>query len=301
MRQKLLHCFYVVIFSFALLIPVSTSQAIESDLWHEIARHFSFLGSHTAQKDNITNQVNWYKRHPETLESLVENAKPYLYYIYQQTKERGLPAELALIPIIESNYDPFVHSSAGATGLWQMMRGTAEDHGVEINKWMDGRRDVVASTQAALDHLVYLHEYFGDWLLAIAAYDVGEGKVRSAILANKQHHQATDFWSLPLPEEAKFYIPKLIALAMIVKDPYRFKLPLPSIPNQPFFASFDLHQQVDLNDVAEASGTDLTTIRRLNPAFRHSTTLPAGDYALLIPKDKVKLFLKNKDLLLDSE
>ena len=185
-------------------------RKLHPDLWQVINRSEK-LQFDINQKD-IQTQIRHYTANPHTLPTLANNAKPYLYYVYQQTQQQHMPVELALLPMVESNYNPFLYSSRGATGLWQIMPGTASGFNLDINWWYDGRRDIRASTQAAFTYLKYLHDYFDDWLLAIAAYNCGEGTVIKAIHHNKALHKPTDFWSLSLPYQTKNYLPKLLAL-----------------------------------------------------------------------------------------
>lgn len=301
-RQKIFFAFLLGMFSLLLLVPLvmPTAHTPRNDLWPEIARHID-MDYKVGQNPEVDNQIRWYLQHPKTLQALFTNAQPYLYYVYQQIRERHLPAELALIPIIESSYNPFAESTMGATGLWQMMPATAADYGIKTTASFDGRLDVPSSTQAALDHFASLHAYFGDWLLAIAAYDAGAGTVKAIITQNQALHQATDVWSLSLPDEAKFYVTKFIALATIIKDPHRFHISLPAIANEPFFSMFPLSQTVNLNQVAKTTQTDMNTLRRLNPGLNPQTNIVhKGDYALLIPKDKAPLLEKSSNLVATS-
>lgn len=292
MSQKI--CFFMLLgtLSVLLLIPSMIPPAIsaQNNLWPEIGRHIS-LDYQFGEQPEVDSQIRWYVQHPKILQNLLVNAQPYLYYVYQQVRERHLPAELALIPFIESSYNPFAQSAAGATGLWQMMPATAADYGLKITPYFDSRLDILASTQAALTHFTALHNYFGDWLLAIAAYDAGAGTIKTTLAQQAAVEQATDIWSLHLPSEARFYLAKLIALATIVKDPYQFHLALPPIANKPFFSAVLLDRTINLYQVAQTTQTDMHTLRRLNPGFSlQSNIIPKGDYALLIPKDnKTKL------------
>lgn len=185
-----------------------------SDLWSVLQHQFTL--NHYENNPAVKAQIEWFLKRKKYIYKLAENAQPYLYYILTQVDKRKLPAEMVLLPMIESAYDPFAFSSAGASGLWQMMPGTASGFGLKQNWWYDGRRDIVASTNAALDYLSYLQSFFnGNWLLAIAAYDSGEGTVLSATRKNIAKGEPTDFWSLNLPRETQAYIPKLLALAEI--------------------------------------------------------------------------------------
>lgn len=199
MRQKLFFAFLLSMLGALLFLPVlmQSTKPISHGLWPEIAQNIN-LHYQVGQKPEVDEQIHWYIQHPKAFRALLKNAEPYLYYVYQQIRRRHLPAELVLIPIIESNYNPFAQSNMGAIGLWQMMPRTAADYGLKMTQWFDSRLDVLASTNAALDHFSSLHAYFGDWLLAFAAYDAGAGTIRSTILRNRELHQPTDIWSLSL-------------------------------------------------------------------------------------------------------
>ena len=260
-------------------------------LWPAISEHFALQ-----TRENIENSqslIDWYRKKPYYLKQLGQNAAPYLYYVYQQTLDRQMPAEVALLPMVESNYNPFAYSDRGATGLWQMMPGTGSGFGLDVNWWYDGRRDIVASTKAALDYLQYLYNYLGDWLLAIAAYDSGEGTVKRAIAHNKKLGKPTDFWSLHLPAETKTYIPKLIALSTLIKNQTDYQIAWPTIKNQPYLASVNMDAQIDINQAAELAGVTLEKIRELNPGFRRWATSPASAYIFLLPLNKIETFKNN--------
>lgn len=265
----------------------------QRSLWPRLSDNFRLLTPDSIE--NSQAQIDWYRKKPFYLKQLASNAKPYLFYIYQQTSARQMPAEIALLPMVESNYNPFAYSDQGATGLWQMMPGTGSGFGLDVNWWYDGRRDIVASTKAALDYLEYLHNYLGDWLLAIAAYDSGEGTVKRAIAHNKKLGKPTDFWSLHLPAETKTYVPKLIALATLIKHQNEYNLTWPEISNKAYLAPVNMDAQIDINQAAEMAEVTPTQIRDLNPGFRRWATSPASAYIMLLPIDKVDLFKANLD------
>ena len=189
-----------------------------------------------ADNRRIRAERDWYVRHPDYLTRVFTRAQRYLPFITEQLEKRGLPLELALLPIVESAYDPFAYSHGRAAGLWQMIPGTARRFGIKQNWWYDGRRDVVDSTRAALDYLEYLYELNeGDWLNAIASYNSGEGNVRKAVRRNRRAGKPEDFWSLRLSRETSTYVPKLLALVDIVRDPGRFDLTQPNVVDEPQF------------------------------------------------------------------
>ena len=218
-------------------------------------------------------------------------AQRYLYYVVEQLDERQMPLELALLPFIESAYNPQAISSAQAAGLWQFIPSTGRNFSLRQDWWYDGRRDITASTAAALDYLTLLNGYFdGDWLLALAAYNCGEGCVGRAIKRNEALGLPTDYWNLQLPRETMNYVPKLLALAQIVDSPTAYGTVLPSLANEPYFAGVAIDQQIDLHKVAELADLSTDELLSLNPAFNQRVTAPNGEYQLLIPVDHVEQF-----------
>src|SRR5690625_3612316 len=195
---------------------------------------------------SIDAELERFQRHPHYFQEVTRRAEPYLYHVVEQLTERGMPTELALLPFIESAYDPFAYSQGRAAGLWQFVPGTATHFGMKRNDWYDARRDVIASTDTALDYLQQLHARFdGDWLLALAAYNGGPGTVSRALASNAARGRGNDFWSLPLPAETRVYVPRLLALARIVRTPARYGLNLHPIPNRPSFSVADIGRQLD--------------------------------------------------------
>jgi len=270
-------------------------QDVSDSLWAVLASNFSLNYPITPQ---VQAQIDWYRDHPTELYQLADHATPYLYYIYQRVKAYQLPAEITLLPMIESNYDPFSSSSAGAGGLWQLMPGTAAGLGIRQNWWYDGRRDVTASTKAALDYLDYLQTLFdGNWLLAFAAYNSGAGAVQQAIDRNTQAGLPTNFWMLRLPQQTQIYVPRLLALAAIIKEPTKYGVQLPIVKNQPYLESVDVGSQIELAEAAKLAGLDVATLHRLNPGYKHWATEPKGKHKLLLPIDVIDDFkLKLADL-----
>ena len=260
----------------------------KTSLWPTLSNHFQL--NHQLKQPAVQHQIQFLEHRQDYINELTENAKPYLYYIYSQTRLHNMPAEIALIPMIESDYDPFGISRTGATGLWQMMPGTASGLGLQIDWWYDGRRNIIRSTNAALKHLEYLHAYFGSWLLALAAYDSGDGTVRAAIRYNKRLHRPTDFWHLPLPTETKLYVPKLLGLAAVIANSNHYGLHLHEIANRPYFDGIKVKGQIELSKIAKLANTSINMIRKLNPAFRRWATAPTGSYWLLLPVDKASIF-----------
>lgn len=261
-------------------------------IWAEIRKSFK-IADYSRNKD-VAKQIEWLRNHKEDLKKVLANAAPYLYFVHHAVEERELPSEIALLPIIESAYDPFAYSHAGAAGLWQLMPGTAMGFGVKQNWWYDGRRDIYASTKTALDYLAYLNRYFdGNWLHALAAYDSGEGTVHNSIRNNLNKNRSTDFWSLHLPSETRAYIPRLLAIASIIKSPEKYGIELPEINDIPYFAEVPLHFQIDLSRAAKLAGISRDEIYKLNPGYNRWATSPYGPYNLVLPIKRIEQFKMN--------
>jgi len=265
--------------------PVDGGSA---DLWTRVRQNFSLP---EIEHKRITSQLDWYRRHPAYMQRVAVRATPYLYYIVDSLEENDIPMELALLPIVESAFQPFAYSHGRAAGIWQFIPATGKRFGLKQNWWYDGRRDVYASTQAAIDLLQTLHRQFhGDWLLALAAYNSGPGTVRRAIRRNKRKGKPTDFWSLQLPRETRAYVPKLLALSQLIKDPAAYGLALPRIPDEVYFAQVKLASQIDLAKAAELAGIEVDELYRLNPGYNRWATAPDGPHRLLIPINTVDAF-----------
>ncbi|AIT63242.1 Membrane-bound lytic murein transglycosylase D [Coxiella burnetii str. Namibia] len=270
-----------------------------ANLWPIMTARFALADE--SKRPEVRHELMWFLSHPQTLHQMLTNAIPYIYYVYQQTQQRHMPAEFALMPMLESGYNPFAYSNAGATGLWQMMPGTASSFGLEINWWYDGRRDTVVSTQAALNYLCRLHGSFQNWILATAAYDAGMGAVRAAQQYNQREGQSVNFWNLPLPQETRDYVPKLLALAIIIKHAAYYHVKLPYIPARPYFFAVNMNSQIDRAEAARRAGVSSSVIRQLNPAMRRWASDPDGVYTLLIPYEKREVFQRNLAALIGKE
>lgn len=272
----------------------------QGNLWDRMRKDSHMpLYTYTPQ---VRQQIRWYQNHQAYLNHVIAESAPYIYYIYQQTQERHLPTELALIPVIESDYNPYARSSVGAMGLWQMMPRTARGFGLKNDWFYDGRRDVVASTNAALEYFTDLHSMFhGDWLLAIASYDCGEGTVMNAIRYNEYHHRSGDFWNLPLPSETRGYVPRLLAVAAIIKSPHRYGINLAPIDDAPYLTQVNVGSPIALSKAAKLAQVPLSTMKVLNPALQHGTTDPRGPYTLIIPRDKADTFKQKLAALTHNE
>jgi membrane-bound lytic murein transglycosylase D len=260
---------------------VSAPVEPSDDLLAELRRGFSL---DPVMNNRVRAELDWFVRHPQYMDRVFNRAQRYLPFIVEELDARGLPYELALLPIVESAFDPFAYSHGRAAGLWQMIPGTARRFGVRQNWWYDGRRDVVDSTHAALDYLEYLHDLQdGDWLNAIASYNSGEGNVLKAKRRNRAKSQPTDFWNLKLSRETSAYVPRLMALVAIVRDPQQFGLSLPDVSTEPQFAVAEIGGQIDLALAAELAGIELDTLSSYNAGNNRWATDPDGPHRLILP------------------
>jgi len=271
------------------VVIVKTNK--ETNLWQRVRNGFA-LAHQTNRR--IENNIKWYARHQEYLNRVSQRAEKYIYQIVEETEKMGMPLEIALLPVVESAFQPFAYSHGRAAGLWQFIPGTGKIFGLKQNWWYDGRRDVTASTKAALTYLKQLQRTFkGDWLLALAAYNSGAGTVRRAIKKNKRKNKPTDFWSLDLPRETRGYVPKLLAIAEIVSDPKKHKINLPVIDNKPYMAEVKTGSQIDLALAADLAEISLEQLYILNPAYNRWATDPKGPHRLMVPVDKAEIFKQN--------
>ncbi len=268
------------------LVPLDATEL--EDLWQRIQLQLTF---DVPQTRPIVEQRNFYSQHQSYLDRVANRAQPFLYYIVQELEKRNMPLELALLPIVESAFDPFAYSHARASGMWQFMPATGKRFGLKQNFWYDGRRDVVESTRAALDYLQYLYNTLEhDWLNAIAAYNAGEGRIGRAIRANKKRRLPTDFWSLDLPAETTVYVPKLLALVDILKRPDDFDIVWKFIANEAKIAVIPTDGQIDLAIAAEMAGLSVAELQALNPGFNQWATDPDGPHQLVLPLAKANDF-----------
>jgi membrane-bound lytic murein transglycosylase D len=232
----------------------------------------------------VQREIDRYVANAAHLDRTFDRSRRYLHHIVLELEARDMPRELALLPVVESAFDPFAHSPRFASGLWQFIPSTGRRYGLDQDWWLDGRRDVLAATRAALDHLKELHaEFGGDWFLALAAYNSGAGNVRRAVERNLRRGLPTDFFHLDLRYETRAYVPKLLAIARVAAEPERFGVVIPAIPNAPYFARVDAGGQVDLGRVANLAGIPLEELRALNPQYNRWVTAPDGPYDLLVP------------------
>jgi len=274
-------------------VPGSSDAVAETteinDVWQRIAAGLT-LDRSVADRC-VKEKLAWYSRNQEYLDRVAERARPYLYYIVTELERRRMPLDLALLPIVESAYHPFAHSSSAASGIWQFIPSTGLHYGLKQNWWYDGRRDIVAATQAALDYLQKLNQEFnGDWLLSLAAYNMGELNVARSIERNRKEGKKLDFWSLPMPRETRDYVPSLLAVAELVARPEQYGIAWKPIPNTAYFAQVETGGQLDLALVADLSGQNMDEVYILNPAYNRFATDPDGPHSVLIPVDKAALF-----------
>ncbi len=269
------------------------------NLWQRVRAGFALP---LLDGPRVKRQEQWFADNPVYMQKMIYRAHYYLYYIVKEVQKRGMPTEIALLPAIESAYQPHAYSRARAAGLWQFIASTGRRYGLKTDWWYDGRSDIVASTDAALDYLEKLkNDFNGNWQLALAAYNCGEGEVQYAINYNRRHGLPTDYSHLRLPRETEDYVPKLMAMVHIVSDPAKFGLTLPPIPNRPYFAQIKTRTQVDLSVVAKLTDMPVATLYRINPAYVHWVTNPNGPSNLLVPAAKKEAVLEGlRNLPLDE-
>jgi membrane-bound lytic murein transglycosylase D len=262
------------------------------DLWQRIRAGY---GMNELNSSLIKRHEKWYARHPDYVLRMTERARRYLFYIVEEVERRGMPMEIALLPMIESAFNPGANSVASASGIWQFIPSTGKHFGMEQNWWHDGRRDIIGATNGALDYLQKLYDQFGDWELALAAYNCGENGVARAQAKNRRHRKPTDYSHLKLPRETRNYVPKLLAIKNIVNDPARFNLVLSEIPDQPYFEAVATTQHMDVKIAAELAEIPMEEFIALNPSHNRPVILQDTADVLLLPMDKVETFRSNLD------
>ncbi|MBI6549589.1 murein transglycosylase D [Xenorhabdus lircayensis] len=276
------------------------SPTAQQDLWGHIRDE---LKMDIPDNNRVSEQQNYYLKHKSYLQNVTLRAEPYIYWIVEQLDKRQMPMELVLLPIVESAFNPHATSYAKAAGLWQIIPSTGRHYGLTQDKWYDARRDVAASTTVALDMFERLNKRFnGDWLLTVAAYNSGEGRVMRAIRDNEAKGKPTDFWSLSLPRETMHYVPKILALSNIIRHNEKFSFKLPKPNNQQALAKVEVGQQIMLSQAAELSGLSLTSIRAYNPGYKQGMTSPHGPHYIMLPRKNAGQFktsLTDKDVLKD--
>ncbi|HQZ58631.1 MAG TPA: transglycosylase SLT domain-containing protein, partial [Acinetobacter sp.] len=253
------------------------------DVWKRMTVGFKMDLNHSDSR--IEAQRSWFISRQPYLDRLSARASRYLYHTVKEAERRGMPTELALLPVIESSYDPAATSNAAAAGLWQFIPSTGRIYGLQQTGLYDGRRDVVESTRAAYEFLGSLYNQFGSWELALAAYNAGPGRIQQAINRNRAAGLPTDYWSLRLPQETMNYVPRFLAVAQIIKNPSAYGVALPPIANRPHFREISLSAPLDLNQVAAITGLSRAELYTLNPAYRGDVVDPSSPMRILIPAD----------------
>jgi membrane-bound lytic murein transglycosylase D len=257
------------------------------DLWDRIRRGFAMPD---LEDEIVRDREQWYTARPEYMERMTERGSKYLFHIVEELERRNMPLELALLPYIESAFNPQAVSSAKAAGMWQFMPATGRDFDLKQNMFRDDRRDVLASTRAAMDYLERLYKQFDDWHLALAAYNWGEGNVAKAIKRNQAAGLGTSYSELRMPNETRYYVPKLQAVKNIVTDPRRFRTRLPEIGNHPFFDTVALQRDMDVSVIARLADVSEKDFRQLNPSANKPVILASGTPQVLLPWDNAALF-----------
>jgi membrane-bound lytic murein transglycosylase D len=269
---------------------VVLKQTSDVDLWERIRRGFAM---NDLSSELVTSQEQWYSTRPDYIGRMTERSSKYLYHIVEELERRNMPTELALLPFIESAFNPQAVSSAKAAGMWQFMPATGKYFSLKQNVFRDDRRDVLASTRAALDYLKKLHGMFGDWHLALAAYNWGEGSVGRAIAKNQREGLPTDYSSLNMPNETRNYVPKLLAVKNIVANPQAFRSTLPDIPNHPYFQSVTISRDLDVALAAKLAEIKVDDFKSLNPSANKPVIFAAGTSRILLPWDNAGIFERN--------
>ncbi len=281
------------------LSPINRAQAASStvvqlqpppDLWARIRSGFAMPD---LQGELVTDREQWYASRPDYMQRMTERSSKYLFHIVEELERRNMPTELALLPYIESAFNPQAVSSAKAAGMWQFMPATGKYFDLKQNAFRDDRRDVLASTRAALDYLQKLHRMFGDWHLALAAYNWGEGSVGRAIARNKKDGLGTGYQDLRMPDETRLYVPKLQAVKNIVANPQAFRAELPLIENHPYFQQVLISRDIDVALAAKLADVALADFKALNPSAHRPVIIASGTPLILLPWDNAKIFQRN--------
>ncbi len=264
-------------------------DAARTDLWARVRKGFAMPD---LDNDLVRGREQWYAQRPDYVQRMTERGSRYLYHVVEEIDKRGMPTELALLPFIESAFNPQAQSVARASGMWQFIPSTGKDYDLKQNIFRDDRRDVLASTRAALDYLGRLYGMFGDWHLALAAYNWGEGNVKRAIARNEKAGLPTDYQSLRMPDETRLYVPKLQAVKNIVSRPEQFGLTLPELRNHPYFLSVPIERDIDVSLAAHLADVSLEEFRYLNPQMNKPVILAAGTEQILLPYDNANRFVR---------
>ena len=269
-------------------------ELMYDNIWAKVVDDFSLPACDDRKESRVWAQ--WYADHEAYMARVMKRAQPWIYYIARELEARNMPGELALLPVVESAYDPFAYSSGMALGTWQFIASTGKQYGLRQDWWYDGRRDVWSSTQAALDYLEHLNRKFdGDWLLALAGYNSGENRVAREVKKNLKKGKPGDFWSLRLPKETKGYVPKLLGLSCLFRNPDKYGIDLPKAPNQPVIAAVEMQGQSDLVLVSQFSEVSIDVLFGLNPGFSRWATSPEGPWRIVLPLEAAEKLQKRLD------
>ena len=274
----------------AVTVPPVEAAAPPKSLWPRITGGFAMA---PMDNDLVREWENWYASRPDYVERMINRSSHFLFHIVEQVEKRGMPMEVALLPMIESAYNPVAYSRAHASGIWQFIPSTGKDFGLRQNWWYDGRRDVIAATEAALDYLQKLYGMFGDWQLALASYNWGEGAVGRAMERNRAKGLPTDYESLTVPSETRSYIPKLIAVKNIISNPARYGLTIADIPNEPYFDTVTLKRHIDMKLAAKLAEIPLDEFKFLNPGHNKPVIKAGEAERIVLPRHKVAIFQEN--------
>jgi membrane-bound lytic murein transglycosylase D len=269
-----------------------------ADVWDRIRAGFALP---TIDAKEVSQSEAWYAAHPEVVRNIFERSRYYLFHIVEEIEKRGMPMELALLPFVESGFNPFALSSAQASGLWQFIPGTGTRYKLQQNEGYDARRDIIASTTAALDYLQDLHAQFGDWHLALAAYNWGENQVARAIERNRAKGLSAEFARLPLPAETRQYVPRLMAVKQIVLSPASFKIALPTVPNTRYFTTVARSTSVGLAHAARLAEMKVEEFKALNPTYNYEILKASATLPLVIPVDRAQNFEQRLDEFMQQE
>jgi membrane-bound lytic murein transglycosylase D len=278
-----------------LLADVDANENAQEDLWARIKEGYAMPN---IESPHTATHQEWYASRPDYIKRMTERSQKYLFHIVEEVQKRGMPTEIALLPMIESAYNPQAYSRSRASGIWQFIPSTGKNYGLKQDWWVDNRRDVTAATNAALDYLQKLHGMFGAWDLALAAYNAGEGTVQRAIDKNRRQGLPTDYQSLSLPPETRNYVPKLQAIKNIITDPEKFGLTIGSIPNRPYFARVTTPKQIDAKLAAQLAEISYDEFTALNPSYNRpvitATSTSTGEkHQLLLPVWAADRFVEN--------
>jgi membrane-bound lytic murein transglycosylase D len=275
-------------------LPLNTAPVAEvdvpADLWERIRRGFAMPD---LAVDQVQDRERWYADRPDYIQRMTARSSKYLFHIVEELEQRNMPTELALLPFIESAFNPQAVSSARASGMWQFMPRTGKHFDLKQNAFRDDRRDVLASTRAALDYLQRLHGMFGDWHLALAAYNWGEGNVGKALARNKRLGEPLNYTELRMPAETRMYVPKLQAMKNLVANPDGLGVTLPTIPNHPYFQTVPLPRDADVAVIAKLAEVSMDDFKALNPSAHRPVMLASGTPHILLPWDNAEIFQRN--------